>query len=160
MPTYYGYANLDVTGNVPASQLGNAPGGSGVLVPILVTYDFTVDGGAVGFITPTGAPTLPDNTMCWLQSYDVITAPTSATSNATIALGFATDGDFNAGIDLNGVAWVINTFLPWAGNNQDGYCANSVPVKLSAARTPRLTIGVENLTAGKIIFQLSYWQSA
>lgn len=120
-----------------------------------VLYDFSVVGGAQGPIALTGSPTIPDNAVVWLESYDVITTCTSATDAATLKLSFETDGDITTALAISNGAnpWDLGVFVV-----AQGALANPLPKKLTAARAPGLVVaGGENLTAGKIVFNLRYY---
>ena len=124
---------------------------------VLVVYDFAVDGGVAGTIALTGAPTIPDNAVVVVESYDVITTSTSATDAATIALQLPTDGTLTTAIAISAGSnpWDAGVYSRIAGA-----LATPLTRKTTAARVPSLLVaGGENLTAGKIIFQLSYWIS-
>lgn len=147
-------------GAVTNAKVADSTGASalGIRKSATVVYDFAVDGGVAGNIVLTGAPTIPDNAVVWLESYDVITTCTSATDAATIALGFATDGAISTAVAISAGAnaWDAGAFAAGTGGT-----ASPLPKKLTAARVPGLVVaGGENLTAGKIVFQLAYWVSA
>jgi len=124
----------------------------------IVVYDFAVDGGAQGAIALTGSPTIPDNAVCHVESYDVLTTATSNGADAgTITLGFPTDGDLFAAIAISDGTnpWDAGVFA-----SNTGALASHTPKKTAAARTFQLTVaGGNDLTAGKIVFQVSYWVS-
>jgi hypothetical protein len=147
-------------GAVTNAKIADSTGVSELMVKksATVVYDFAVDGGTAGNIVLTGAPTIPDNAVVWLESYDVITTCTSATDAATLALGFPTDGVISTAVAISAGAnaWDQGAFAMGAGAT-----ATPLAKKLTAARIPGLLVaGGENLTAGKIVFQLSYWVSA
>lgn len=112
-------------------------------------YDFTVDGGAQGLITPTDSDTLPDNAIIvggQINSTTAVTSDGSATvaigtsagSSATAIKGATGKASYSADALLN----VVPTFA--AG------------VKLTAAGTITFTIGTADLTAGVIEVFLFY----
>lgn len=147
-------------GGITNAKVANSTGASALIMrkSALVVYDFAVDGGVAGTIALTGAPTIPDNAVVWLESYDVLTTCTSATDAATIALQFPTDGAVSTAVAISAGAnaWDAGAFAMGTGAT-----ASALPKKLTAARVPSLLVaGGENLTAGKIVFQLAYWVSA
>jgi hypothetical protein len=147
-------------GAVTNAKVADSTGASalGIRKSATVVYDFAVDGGVAGNILLTGAPTIPDNAVVWLESYDVITTCTSATDAATLALGFPTDGVISTAVAISNGAnpWDAGAYAMGAGGT-----ATPLAKKLTAARVPGLLVaGGENLTAGKIVFQLAYWVSA
>ncbi len=144
-------------GQVTALKTADAAGLAGLYVEkmALCVYDFDVNGGTVGVINLTN-PTIPDNAVVAIDSYDVLTTLTSAGDTATLALGFPTDGDVSAAIAINAGSnpWDQGIFYGSAGA-----LLNNTPKKLTAARVPQVTVGVENITAGKVVFKLKYWIS-
>lgn len=152
------------TGEIGAGKVANASvvdsagvSALGIRKSATVLYDFSVHGGVAGTIALTGAPTIPDNAVVWVESYDVLTTCTSATDAATIALQLPTDGTLSTAIAIsNGTnPWDAGVFSRIAGG-----LATPLTRKTTAARVPSLLVaGGENLTAGKICFQLGYWVS-
>lgn len=147
-------------GAVTNAKTADTTGAAGLALrkSAIVVYDFAVDGGSAGVIALTGAPTIPDNAVVWVESYEVVTTLTSAGDTATVTLTMPTDGDLMTAIAINDAS------NPWdAGAYVMGtkalVAANETPKKLTAARVPTITVGVQNLTAGKIVFQLAYWVS-
>jgi hypothetical protein len=117
------------------------------------TYDFAVDGGAIGTIGL--GVTLPDNAIITRAWYEVITTLTSSTDAATVAIGLPVD-------DVGGIVAAIaisDVSNPWdAGLHeaiQDGTVAN-FSTKTTAAREISIDIAVEALTAGKFIVFCEY----
>jgi len=136
----------------------NGTGALAVPKSALVLYDFAVDGGVAGTIALTGSPTIPDNAVVWVDSYDVITTCTSASDAATIALQLPTDGALTTAIAISDASnpWDLGAFI-----GVQGGLASPLPKKTTAARVPSLVVaGGENITAGKIVFHLSYWISS
>ena len=123
----------------------------------VVTYDFAVDGGTAGAIVPVGSPTIPNNAVVWVEAIDVLTTCTSAASTATIKLGLPTDGDLTTAIAINdgSAPWTKASFSRIAGA-----LATPLTKKTTAARVPTVTVGVQNVTAGKVVFYLRYWVNA
>jgi hypothetical protein len=115
------------------------------------TYDFATDGGAVG--ANAFGPTFPDNTVIVHASYEVQTTFTSPTGpdNATVGLGVTTD-------DAQGLVAlaVINVGTPW---DATGAIVDTLAVgtaagqttKTTAARQLNLQVGVEDITAGRLV---------
>jgi hypothetical protein len=146
-------------GNVTAAKIADTAGTSGLAIrkSALVVYDFAVDGGAQGTIALTGAPTIPDKACVWVESYEVLTTCTSGGGDAaTITLQLPTDGP------LLTAAAISDGANPWdKGLKISETGPGALPKKTTAARVPSLLVGGgQNLTAGKIIFQLAYWVSA
>ena len=151
---------VTITSNaVTGSKVADSAGVNGVFVKkhALVVYDFAVDGGAQGPIAITGSPTIPDNSVVWVESYDVLTTATSATDAATIKLGLDTDGDLTTAVAISDGSnpWDQGVFSRIAGG-----LATPLTLKTTGARTFVLTVaGGENVTAGKVVFEVSYWVS-
>lgn len=133
-----------------------------ILHSVTATYDFAVDGGVVGTTTLSGAPTIPDNVVVWLESYDVITTLDSGASLATVKLSLPDEVD---GYFFNPITVGVGTSVsegPYSvvTSRPGVLAANAGNVfKTTGARVPVLVIGGENVTQGKVIFQLNYWQS-
>jgi hypothetical protein len=121
-----------------------AAAGSSIMAVSTVEWDFSVDGGAVGNINL--GVTIPDNALLVEVVRDVLTAPTSGTSTGTIQLNVPTDGAVDASLTADGAAASAATF-------------DTTPLKLSAARELRVTIGTEAITAGKIKWFVRYMKS-
>lgn len=146
-------------GAVSASKVADAAGVAAangfVKKYAIAVYDFAVSGGTAGAITlPTAS--IPNKAVVMVDSYDVLTTLTSATSAATVKLGLATDGDLTTAIAINAGS------SPWNSGSYSriaGALATPLTKKATAARAVVLTIGVENVTAGKVVFFLSYWIS-
>lgn len=123
-------------------------------------YDFEVHGGAVSTITlpikvPAGAYIK--------EAYAAVeTAPTSGGS-ATIALGLNTNTDLLGATAIADFA--VNTAVPLLpnytealdGNAAAGGVISSTPVRVTAERQLKVTIGTAALTAGKIIVYMEYF---
>lgn len=146
------YFNPDGTGGVSFSNVGGdlevkADATAGGLLNYQVfscVYDFSTDGGSQGAIVPTINATVPDNFVVTAFNYDVITTFTSNTDAATVALGFATDGD------------IFTTAAISDGSNPldaGPHPVSGTPIKLTGDRSLQITVaGGEDLTAGKAIF--------
>lgn len=146
-------------GAVTNAKVADSAGTSalGIRKSATVVYDFAVDGGAQGAIALTGSPTIPDNAVVWVESYDVLTTLTSAADTATVKLGLATDGDLTTAIAINDGTnpWDAGVFSRIAGG-----LATPLTKKTTGARTFVMTVATQDLTAGKICFQVAYWVSA
>ncbi len=148
-------ANNAVTGAKTASSAGMASSTGFIKKFALVVYDFAINGGTIGPITlPTAS--IPDKAVVQVDSYDVLTTLTSSTDAATVKVGLATDGDLTTAIAIS------NGSNPWdagAYSRIAGGLATPLTKKTTGARAVVLTVAVENVTAGKIVFNLSYWVS-
>lgn len=119
------------------------------------TYSFAVQGGAVAAVNLDGIDgadcKLPVKAIVVHAMIDVVTAPTSANSSATIAIGTGqATTDLKAALSISGGS-------NWTGQ-LDGIPAltAATAIKMTALRTPSLTVGVSPLTAGKINVFISY----
>lgn len=115
------------------------------------TFDFAASGGDTGSYGL--GVTLPDNSVITRSWYTVESGFTSADSTATIALTVPTD-------DVAGIAAVsaISENAWDAGHHegiQDGAAAN-FSKQCTAARELTLTIGVQAITAGKLVLFCEY----
>ena len=116
-------------------------------------YDFSKDGGAIGDITLRGQY-LPSGAVITGGFIDVQTAAASDGS-ATIAIAQESAGDLYAATDLvdgesaadMGVTGLLDV-VP------DGTAANMI--KTTAAGLPIMTIGTDELTAGKFVLVLHF----
>lgn len=117
----------------------------------IAVYDFAVDGGVIGAITLAGTVSIPDNAVVTAVTHDVLTTCTSATDAATIALSVPTDGALTTALAISNAAniWDAGAHLP----------NTALPKKLTAARNLQITVAVEAITAGKIVFAVDYYVS-
>lgn len=124
-----------------------AQGSAGVSKLVAVTYDFSVNGGAIGTI-PLGV-TIPNACVIDEVTVDVQVAPTG-TAGGTLTLNVPTDGNLAP-------ALVTGTAVqgPIAQNT-----GSPLPKKTTAARILQVTIATQALTAGKATFFIRYLQSA
>lgn len=106
-------------------------------------YDFAVDGGAIGAITPKLCEQLPINAIMIGGTFDVTTAVTSLGS-ATVAIGTTAGSSASALLAATAKASLTLAALV------NGVPTLAVPVKLSAAGYPQITVGTAALTAGVI----------
>lgn len=147
-------------GNVTNAKIADSTGvgALGIRKSATVLYDFGVVGGAQGTIVLTGSPTIPDNAVVWVESYDVLTTCTSGGADAaTIALQLPTDGALTTAIAISAGSnpWDAGVFTGVSGG-----LITPLPKKTTGARVPSLVVaGGQDLTAGKIVFQLAYWVS-
>lgn len=118
----------------------------GKLKTVSVTYDFSVNGGAISAIPLT--VTLPDNAIVVEVIRDELTACTSSGSTGTIILGVPTDGA------LEQTALTADGGSPALASSG----GTALPKKLTAARTLQVTIATAALTAGKIEYFVRYYQ--
>lgn len=131
------------------------PRSNGPVQSCIAEYNFATHGGTAGNITIT-APTLPSGAVVYAFSYRVITTCQSATDAATIALGFATDGNIIAPLAISDAAnvWDQGLVSPLSVT-----ATSWNEVLLTANRAPVLVVASENLTAGRIKFEIFYWIS-
>lgn len=136
---------------------GNGAAGLAVQQSAVVVYDFAIDGGVIGVVALANAPTIPDNAVVFVESYDVLTTLTSEGADAaTIKLELPVDGDLTTaiGIDDGSNPWDAGVYSRIAGA-----LATPLTKKCTAARVPQLVIGGQTVTAGKVAFNLSWWVS-
>lgn len=134
-------------------ELFNAPnqlGGFSELHTAKMTYDFAVDGGVIGLITPANSPTLPNKAVILGGTIDITTALTSGGS-ATISLGTSA-GSGPASLKA------LTAVATWAA----GQLA-MIPVftaatylKLTADGKLTLTVAVADLIGGKFDVQVVF----
>jgi hypothetical protein len=135
---------FDVGGTGQADYLANGT--------FRATYDFATHGGVSGGANLFG-PIIPDNCYITEAHYEVITTFESPTGpdNATVGLGVQDD-------DATGIvaSAVINTGTPWDATGApvltvcDGTLANFT-TKTTDLRQFLLTVGVEDITAGRLV---------
>lgn len=119
----------------------------GVLKAVAVTYDFSVNGGAVGSI-PLGV-SLPSKAVVVEVIRDEVTACTSTGSTGTIILNVPTDGN------LEQTALTADGGSPTLASSG----GSAVPKKTTAARQLQVTIATNAVLAGKIVYLVRYYQS-
>ena len=115
-------------------------------------YDFAVHGGLVSTITlPSKLPLGAVIT----EGYAIVQIPGTSGGSATVALGLNTNTDL-LGSATGAVAnLTANAVIPLLPNLVAGTVGNS-PVRLTAERQLKVTIGTAALTAGKIVVHLKY----
>lgn len=132
------------------SVTGN--GGLGVVGNAKMTYDFSVDGGAVSVITPTNSPTIPLGAIILGGTIDITTTLTSGGA-ATIALGLGSGAQVAALKAALAVAsWTAGQLALIPVFTAATY------VKSAAATRLTLSIAAAALTAGKFDVNLVYVQ--
>ena len=89
------------------------------------------------------AVTIPDNAIVIGGHLDVITAVTSATKNATVAIHLANPNDVFTSTEGAEANLTLAAQLPMAA-------LKTTPIKLAAAKAVTVTVGTAALTAGKI----------
>lgn len=130
---------------------GNA--GLGAVGVAKMTYDFTVDGGAVATITPSGSPTIPANAIILGGVIDVTTQLTSGGA-ATIALGLGSGAQAASLLAATAVAsWTVGTGLVVIPK-----FTAATWLKVAAATALTLTVAAFALTAGKFDVNVVYVQ--
>lgn len=117
-------------------------------------YDFSVDGGAVGLITPANGETIPDNAILVAAFINVLTAVLSGGS-ATVAVGLSA-GSTGAAALLAATAKASLTLDAVIV----GVPVPATPVKMTAAGRITFTPAVAVLTAGKIEVVVVYYQAS
>lgn len=118
-----------------------ATNSGGALKSTTATYDFSVQGGAIG--SHSLAVSLPDNAIIVETIIDVLTP---VVGSGTVQLTVPTDGALQANdIDSGDSAGPLDDSL-------------AAPKKLTAARTMQATIAGAIVTAGKIQYFVRYYQ--
>lgn len=117
------------------------------------TYDFDVLGGEEGDIGL--CVTLPANAIITRSWYTVLTTFTSADDSATVAISIPTD-------DVAGIVGAVAIGTEgnaWDEGHHEGIQTGTVAnfsEQTTAARELTLTVGVQDLTAGKLILFCEY----
>lgn len=124
--------------------------GQGLLRIARAKYDFAVDGGAQGAITPALTATIPDNAIIIGGTINSTTAATSGGS-ATISVG-TTAG--SSATSLLGATAVASFSLDAKINSAATFAA---PVKMTAAGNINITVATADLTAGVIEVTILYF---
>lgn len=128
----------------------NRVGGQGVVGWAKMTYDFSVDGGAIGLITPANSPVLPQGAIILGGIIDITTTLTS-TGAATIALGTSAGSSATSLKAATAVAtWAAGllTLVP--------IFTAATMFKLTADGRLTLTVAAVALTAGKFDVNVCY----
>lgn len=127
--------------------------GLGVLRTARAKYDFSVDGGLVGAITPASTAVLPDNAVIVAATINSTTAVTSDGA-ATLAVGTT------AGSSATSILGATAKTLFSVDALINGVPAFGEPLKMSAAGSINVTVGTANLTAGVVEITLLYFVAA
>lgn len=136
----------DIFGRVRSSGLG-------LVGHAKMTYDFSVDGGAIGLITPQYTPTLPQGAIILGGVIDITTALTS-TGAATIALGFGAGAQVASLKGATAVAsYALGTTLVLIP-----IFTGATVLKVAADTRMTLTVAAVALNAGKMDVNLVYVQ--
>lgn len=149
------YFNSGTTASPVWTALGSAVGNAGLGVTSFgkATYDFTVDAGAIGPITPSGSPTLPSGAIIIGGYVECLTLPTSS-GLATIALGTSAGSSASSLL----AATAIASFVAGTRIAIIPVFTAASSVKLTAAGALTLTIAAFALTAGKFSVHVIYTQ--
>jgi hypothetical protein len=127
--------------------------GVGVKLVARITYDFAVDGGAVGTITPSKSPALPIKA-CVTGGWVEIITPFTSGADATIAMRVESAND----ISIDGSFGSASALSAGLYGTPGVFVLDSTRSLTSVAgRQFKLTIGVAALTAGKAVFVLEYF---
>lgn len=125
--------------------------GLGLLKTAKFTWEFGVDGGAVGLITPANSPTLPIKAIILGGVIDIVTTLTGG-ATSTIALGTSAGSAANSLKAATAVAtWAAGVTVPVVP-----VFTAATFVKLTAAGKLTLTVAAEALTAGKFNVTVVY----
>lgn len=157
----YKYANLfDGSGNLIAPVLGSAanaaiaaPVGFSTIQVGKAIYDFTVDGGAQGLITPVSTCNLPANAIILGGTIDAVVAVTSLGS-ATVSVGTSAGSSASALLAATAKASLSLAAL------LNAVPVFATPVKLTAAGNITVTVGAADVTAGKLEIYMYFVVSA
>lgn len=134
--------------NVGTMASPNWTSSSGAIGVSRATYNFAIDGGAIGAIIPSISPVIPANAIVFGGIINVITAPTGA--GASIALGTSAGSSSTA---LKAATVIANytglvALVPvWSAGSS---------FKMSAAGQIQLTVSGAALTAGKMDILVEY----
>lgn len=114
------------------------------------TYDFAVQGGAVGTIGLFGSLALPSGAVILAGHVEVLTPVTSGGA-ATLAVQVEGAGDMVAAAVVSGAPWSttgVKSIVPVG--------TGATSVKTTAARDISVVVAAAALTAGKVVVRLSY----
>lgn len=115
---------------------------------VKATYDFALDGGAVGDIALRGAA-IPSGAIITDVLVDVTTALTSGGS-ATVAIKAQSAADLISATAIGSSPWSTT------GPKRGSLDADSAPIKTTAKRTITATVATAALTAGKFSVIVEY----
>lgn len=128
-------------------------GGLGATGNAKMTYDFTVDGGAISTITPTNSPLIPANAIILGGTIDC-TVSANGGAGATIALGLGSGAQVAA---LKGATAFATFAAPGQVALVPVFTAATF-VKVAAATRLTVTIATNTLTAGRFDVNIVYVQ--
>jgi hypothetical protein len=114
------------------------------------TYDFAVDGGAIGDINLIGATDIPSGALLRDAVINVLTVPTSGGA-PTIAIYAESAADIQAAAAISGAPWSTTGYKAASALK-----AGANPIKTTAARDIKATIATATLTAGKFEIILTF----
>ncbi len=124
-----------------------------------MTWDFTVDGGAVSTVIPSVTEIIPNGAIITDVKTEVVTAVTDASGTSTYAL---TGG----GVTLKAAESITNSVYGTgsnaiidvirAGNAASTGTAKYIPIVATSSAQLKLVIGTAVATAGKLIFYVTY----
>lgn len=117
-----------------------------------MTYDFAVDGGAIGLITPVNSPLIPKNAIIYGGFIDVITGVTSGGA-ATISLGTSAG---SSAASLKAAVILGTEFAAGIRALVPVFTAGS-SVKMTAEGLLTMTVAAFALTAGKFEVDVVYF---
>ena len=129
------------------SKVGGGLGRGGRKIAV-ASYDFAVDGGAVGAITLRG-DSLPAGAVILDAYLKVTTAPTSGGA-ATISLGAETAAGLQAATAFDGAPFSTT------GTKRITFTATTAPVTTTVVRAITATVAVAALTAGAFTVVVEY----
>lgn len=116
-------------------------------------YDFSVDGGAIGTITPSKNADIPDNAVIVGATINPTTAVTSGGA-ATVAVGTSAGSSTTALLAATAkTALSLDALV-------NGVPVFATPIKLSASGKITLTVATAALTAGVIEVAVYYYVAA
>lgn len=127
--------------------------GLGLVKSAKMTYDFTVNGGAIGLITPDNSPTLPAGAIILGGVIDTTVALTSGGA-ATIAFGTSAG---SSAASLKAATAVASYGIGMSTPLIPIFTAATY-VKLTAAGRITMTVAAFALTAGKTSINVVYLQ--
>jgi len=142
-PTWVLILQQQLAGDVSVAPPGLAPRGQ-----YRATYNFAVDGGAIGTITPAAQGTIPKNAIIVGGVINVITALVG--SGATIALGTTAGSSatsLKAATAITSYTGLVALVPVWTAASA---------FKMTAAGLLQLTVATAALTAGKFDIILDY----
>jgi hypothetical protein len=112
-----------------------------------VAYSFGVNGGGIGTISLPIGMTIPAGSVVYGLVINTTTNVTSATDNATVALGINTAGDLQAATLVSATPFNVGATTTIIAAS---------PVTVSSNTTVIMTVGVEALLTGAFTASLLY----